>query len=269
MEFNRFTSSTLSSTSTVFRQHRTLVAAAAAAAVITGISISLLPRIADDYRAWYALGPNGIPLNPLGYIFQSMAKPFARRDVRSPAPYDESKLSKRYGPIILRSFLPRPLSPRSGERPEVPDFVGPHRQTTQEGGPAVREKQEAFLHALAAANPSLIQVKPSHLEGPKFNGAWVADGITLRDDVKRLGGEFAHPHGEGSTHLVLSLVDAAKAIETGWAERHRMSGVGKLIPWGFVMIYAPRNEAELQVWKEFMVASARYTLGSDTEVVMP
>lgn len=130
--------------------------------------------------------------------------------------------------------------------------------------------EEAFLHALAAANPSLIEVKPSNLEGPLFNSVWVREGAAARrPELWNLNREFAHPHGEGSTHMVLTLVDSAAAIEAGWAERHRMSGVGVIMPWNFIMIYAPRDDEEFRVWKEFMRASARYVLGGETEVVMP
>ncbi|KAI2470491.1 hypothetical protein F4781DRAFT_174584 [Annulohypoxylon bovei var. microspora] len=272
MDFNKLTSatlsSTLSSTLSLFQQHRTLITSAAVC-VAAGISLSVLSDIIEDYREWQDLGPNGMPFNIFGYLVQAVARPFARSDTREAAPFDQDKLSKLYGPIVLDSFLTRPPSPRSGERPVVPKFVGPHRQTSQEADGDMRSKQEAFLHELTAANPKLFQVKPSGLEGPLFNAIWLADGITMRDEMKHLKGEFAHAHAEGSTHLILSLVDAAKAIGSGWGERHRLSGVGFLIPWGFVMIYAPRDEKELQVWKEFIVASGRYVLGHETEVVMP
>ncbi|KAI0834512.1 hypothetical protein F5Y06DRAFT_156201 [Hypoxylon sp. FL0890] len=268
MDLNKFTSQLTTSTLQLFQQHRTIITTTAAV-LAAGTSIKLLSRIIADYNEWYALGPNGLPLNFFGYLVQSAARPFARLDVREPAPYDQDKLSKRYGSLSLRSFLTTSLKPRKGERPEVPLYVAPQRQTTQGATPAIRDKQDAFMHALAAANPSLIQVKPSNLEGPLFNGVWLADGIPLRDEIKHMNGEFAHPHGEGSTHMVLSLVDAAAAIEKGWAERHRMSGVGPMAPWGFVLIYAPRDDEELELWKEFMVASARYVLGDETKVVKP
>ncbi|KAI1134850.1 hypothetical protein F5Y05DRAFT_192833 [Hypoxylon sp. FL0543] len=268
MDLTKLTSQLTTSTAQLFQQHRGLITATAAVLAV-GTSFKLLSRIIGDYNEWYALGPNGMPHNLFGYLVQSAIHPFARLDVREPAPYDQAKLSKRYGPLSLRSFLDTPLKPRKGERPEVPLYVAPQRQTTQQVTPAMRAKQEAFMHALAAANPSLIQVKPSNLEGPLFNGLWLADGIPLRDEIKRMNGEFAHPHGEGSTHLVLSLVDAAAAIESGWAERHRMSGVGPMAPWGFVLIYAPRDDEELDLWKKVVVASARYVLGDETKVVVP
>ncbi|OTB04793.1 hypothetical protein M426DRAFT_147736 [Hypoxylon sp. CI-4A] len=266
MNFSKITALTLD----LFRQHRT-IATTAVAILATGTSISLLSRIVSDYRAWYALGPNGLPLNIFGYLFQSAARTIARLDTREPAPYDQSQLlqSKRYGPLSLRSFLVAPLKLREGPRPEVPAFVGPHRQTSQKATSDTRAKQEEFLYALAAANPSVIQVKPSNLEGQLFQSVWLQDGVEVREEMRFSNGEFAHPHGEGSTHLILSLVDAAAAIESGWAERHRMSGVRNFMPWGFVMIYALRDEEEFRTWEEFMIASARYASGGETRIVIP
>ncbi|KAI1456676.1 hypothetical protein F4805DRAFT_216274 [Annulohypoxylon moriforme] len=275
MDLTSLPSKTLSPLLTLFRTHRTLITSTAIC-VFAGLSLSLLADLIEDYNEWYELGPNGIPLNFFGYLAQKLATPLGRSDGReSVGPYDLAKLSKLYGPIVLTPFLgteggrEKDLPRRKGERPTVPPYVGPHRQTTQKADAAIRGKQEAFLHALTAANPTLFQVKPSSLEGPHFNAIWILDSVPQRDEIRHLSGEFAHPHGEGSTHLVLSLVDAATAIESGWAERHRMSGVGNLIPWGFVMIYAPRDDEELEVWKEFIVASARYALGGETEVEMP
>ncbi|KAI4868413.1 hypothetical protein F4820DRAFT_124556 [Hypoxylon rubiginosum] len=265
MDINNLANTTLD----LFQQNKTAVVTTASAAALV-LSVPLLSRIASDYRAWYALGPNGIPLNIFGYLFQAAASPFARLDTRVPAPYDAAALSKRYGALTLQSFLPRsPLPPRSGPRPDVPAYVGPQRQTSQQASAETRDAQESFLHAFAAANPDAVRVRPSNLEGPLFNSLWLRDGVPVRGEIRRLGGEFAHPHGEGSTHLVLSLADAARAIEGGWAERHRMSGVGSLMPWGFVLIYAPRDDDELEVWKGFVLASARYVLGGEKEAVMP
>ncbi|XXH04347.1 hypothetical protein Hte_010761 [Hypoxylon texense] len=275
MDFHKLTILALD----LVRQNRTLVAASAAAVLLGGALSPLVSRVASDYRAWHALGPNGLPRNLLGYLFQAAASPFARRDTRVPAPYDPAALGDRYGPLTLRSFLPddsRPLPPRRGPRPQVPAFVGPQRQTSQQATTATRARQEAFLHAFAAANPGKVRVRPSNLEGPLFSSLWLGEGDgdgvaapVVRDEIRRLNGEFAHPHGEGSTHLVLSVADAAEAIEKGWAERHRMSGVGSLMPWGFVLVYAPRDEAEWEVWKGFVLASARYVLGGEEEAVMP
>ncbi|MDD9922576.1 MAG: DUF5519 family protein, partial [Boseongicola sp.] len=58
--------------------------------------------------------------------------------------------------------------------------------------------------------------------------------------------EFAHIHPDGSLHASLSPELAKRAVETGWAVAH---------PWadqrpgweGFVMIFTPTSESELDV----------------------
>lgn len=64
------------------------------------------------------------------------------------------------------------------------------------------------------------------------------------------GTEFAHLHadGSGSLHLALPALVAADAIEKGWGEVHPVVYLG-LGPMNWVMVYGPRDEAELeQVW---------------------
>ncbi|KAI1393150.1 uncharacterized protein F4822DRAFT_1682 [Hypoxylon trugodes] len=255
----------------VFRRNRTVITATAAV-VAAGSTISIFSRIISDYRAWHALGPNGVPLNPFGYVAQSIAGLVARRDVRDPKPYDDAKLSETmYGPITRRSFFPggRSLPRRRDPRPDIAPYAAPHRQSSQKGTSAMRARQESFFYALVSANPSLFQIKPSNLEGPLFKGLWLQDGLPVRRELRGTNGEFAHVHGEGSTHLVFSLADSAAAIENGWAERHPMSGVGRIMTWGYVMVYAPRDEEDFKVWRQFIITSAKYALGGEAEVVMP
>ncbi|KAI2604562.1 uncharacterized protein GGS25DRAFT_508832 [Hypoxylon fragiforme] len=167
-------------------------------------------------------------------------------------------------------------------------------------------RQNAFLRALADANPAVFEMRTSTLEGPLHEGLYLRappsptspsassssssssssedpqDPQALEAKLRaRLGrgtggGEFAHVHGEGSAHVTLSPGDAATAIRAGWAERHQMSGVGgpklAMVPWGYVMVYAPREgeEGEWQAWKDVVMAGARYVAqGRGVEVVVP
>ena len=92
-------------------------------------------------------------------------------------------------------------------------------------------------------------------------------------------GEIAHVHHEGSTHVCLSLPDAAEVVRKGWGERHRMSGVRGILPWGYVLVYAPREgkegkegESEWEVWKAVVVAAARVvarSAGFEGDIVVP
>jgi hypothetical protein len=77
-----------------------------------------------------------------------------------------------------------------------------------------------------------------------------------------LGTEFAHLHGpaDGSLHAMLPPVVAPEAIEKGWAEPHPMARHG-VAPPNLVMIYGPRDEAELEIVWGLVEASYSFARG--------
>lgn len=117
----------------------------------------------------------------------------------------------------------------------------------------------AFLAAVVEANPKVLEARSSRLEGPTYYAVWLAsDAGIITTLLKSTCGEFVNVHSEGSTHLVLSLADATRAIELFWAERHSMSGVlGGHIPWNYVLVYALRSEEEFDTWKTIVAASLK------------
>ncbi|KAL2161526.1 hypothetical protein VTH06DRAFT_8088 [Thermothelomyces fergusii] len=149
--------------------------------------------------------------------------------------------------------------------------------------PEMVARMEAFLRRLVAAQQEqeakeedgegrtgrLLELRPSQLEGGHHPAVFVAEragemppfmGIARR--------EIVHAHSEGSSHMTLSLVDAAEAIAKGWGERHRLSGVTRMLPWGYTLLYAPRNDDEFEVWTRIVVAACRFvTGGKDIKMV--
>ncbi|RYP61243.1 hypothetical protein DL769_007784 [Monosporascus sp. CRB-8-3] len=252
------------------RTNRTLVAGLAAALA----SAPLFAYTISNYRQWLAIEPGGLPYNFFGYLVNALMRPFARADTRVPAPYDRSKLAPLYGPEASKSYFAGGCAPapRAGQRPDVPTFTVPQRQTSQKAAADTVGRQRAFMEALAAANPRLLRLRASVAEGGHHDALWLADGVPRPGRyLDGLRGEFAHPHGEGSAHLTLSLADAEALVERGWAERHRLSGVPAAgISWGYVLVYAPRDEREFGFWKEILLASARFVASaSGEEVVVP
>ena len=79
-----------------------------------------------------------------------------------------------------------------------------------------------------------------------------------------VGREFAHLHpGEDhSMHLALSEPDAKAACDAGWAELHPLAGSGGT-PRTIVMVYAPRDDAELDVVAGLVEASHRFATNAD------
>ncbi|RYP08699.1 hypothetical protein DL764_001719 [Monosporascus ibericus] len=252
------------------RANQALVAGLAAALA----GAPLLAYTLSNYRQWLAIEPGGLPYNFFGYLVNALMRPFARTDTRLPAPYDRSKLAPLYGPEASRSYFAgaQPPARRAGQRPDVPTFTVPQRQTSQKAPADTVGRERAFMEALAAANPRLLRLRASAAEGGHHDALWLADGVPRPGRyLNGLQGEFAHPHGEGSAHVTLSLADAEALVERGWAERHRLSGVlAAGISWGYVLVYAPRDEGEFEVWREILLASTRFVASaSGEEVAVP
>jgi hypothetical protein len=148
------------------------------------------------------------------------------------------------------------LPTRSGKRPMTGPEI-PHQQLDQT---APVELQEELWRRMAAldrvwtgrSDVSLPQTRALHLDPAVAVGP---------PEAFMVGHEFAHLHGasDGSLHAMLPPEVAAQAIERGWAEFHPLARRGRL-PATLVMIYGPRDEAELEtVWQlvEISYAFAR------------
>lgn len=222
-----------------------------ALAVALALSVPTASYALKSYRGYLALGPGGMPYNPLGWAIQGLLQLIASWDTRSPAPFRKPRNQKAYEPHGTTPFLagpPNDLPHRDGDRPAVPGYVAPQRQVTQQGGEDTRARMTAFLGALAGRNPGLLVLRPSGLEGVGTPAVWLDPAVETPRYLGATRGELAHVHPEASSHVTVSLADAEELTRKGWAERHRLSGVAG-IPLGYVMIYAPRDEAELEVWK--------------------
>lgn len=246
--------------------------AIAALAVAIALSLPTASYARKSYRGYLALGPGGMPYNVLGWAIQGLLQLIAKWDTRSPAPFSKPANQKPYEPHGTTPFLAAsPLPQRAGDRPDVPGYVAPQRQVTQQGGEDVRARMTAFLGSLAARNPGVLTVKPSGLEGVGTPALWL-DPAAVKPPayMGMTKGELAHVHPEASSHVTVSLADAEELTRKGWAERHRLSGVGGAgIPLGYVMIYAPRDEAEFEVWKGVVRAGLLFVgAGAGREVVV-
>jgi hypothetical protein len=68
-------------------------------------------------------------------------------------------------------------------------------------------------------------------------------------------------------HLTLHPLDAALVIAQGWGERHPLAGCsihGKyLLPSGFVMVYTPRAENDIDTLMDIVKAAGWWVGGVD------
>ena len=151
---------------------------------------------------------------------------------------------------------PLQLPTRAGERPTTGPAI-PHQQLDQTAPVKLQEELWQRMTALDGVRAgrsgiSLPQSRALHLDRALALGP---------PEAFMVGDEFVHLHGafDGSLHASLPPEVAAEAIARGWAEPHPLARRG-MIPGMLVMIYGPRDEAELEtVWQlvEISYAFAR------------
>ena len=151
-----------------------------------------------------------------------------------------------------------PIPRRTGTRPRTTP-TNPHTQLDQQPGDhALREELARRLFAL----PGAVE-RPSVVSVPGARALWLEEGgASAPGDACMAGREFAHlhPHSDHSLHAMLPVEVARAAVEAGWAEQHPVARLG-LIGEGAVMLYAPRDEQELEVVERLVGVSYRYARG--------
>lgn len=151
------------------------------------------------------------------------------------------------------------LPVRSGPRPTTTP-TNPHTQLDQQPvNSAPRRRLEAALAGLPDVHrgPSRISVPGAValLLDPAVAGG--------PPEAFMVPGEFAHLHPEPdhSLHVALPPALAERAVQAGWAEQHPVARRG-LIPPGSVMVYAPRDDAEVEVVAGLVRASWAWASGA-------
>jgi len=145
-----------------------------------------------------------------------------------------------------------PLPRRACGRPRTTP-TNPHTQLDQQ--PAdLRWVGELARRAFALRG---VVEQPSRISVPGARALVLGDGEpTGPPEAFLIGREFAHLHPapDHSLHAMLPTATAAAAVDAGWAEPHPVALRG-LIPPTAVMLYAPRDEAELEVVEALVRAS--------------
>jgi phospholipase/carboxylesterase len=100
---------------------------------------------------------------------------------------------------------------------------------------------------------------PSAVSVPGARAFHLPAGAPTVADCFMIDREFAHLHppSDGSLHLTLPPSIVATVIANGWAERHPLAGRYGL-PDNIVMVYGPRDEDELAVVTDLVLASHGY-----------
>lgn len=144
---------------------------------------------------------------------------------------------------------------RTTPRPVTTDGV-PHVQIGVEAVPRIT----AELLRRVGGIPG-VEIRNTVISLPGAKGFWLADELPLaRPEVIVGGREFAHVHPDGSLHASLSPETARAAVAAGWAVPHPWSD--RRPGWeGFVMIYTPVSEIELDVVFQLVLASYEFVTG--------
>lgn len=150
-----------------------------------------------------------------------------------------------------------PLPRRAGPRPATTP-TNPHTQLDQQ--PATSHQRDLLASAVFAL-PG-VEERPSAISVLGARALWLAEGADGPPEAFLVGQEFAHlhPRPDHSLHLMLPPLLAREAIEAGWAEQHPVARRG-LIPANAVMVYAPRDDAEIRVVEELVRASHAFARG--------
>lgn len=221
----------------------------AVATLIVGYLITV--GYSDPYTEWFNLGPNGLPVNVIGYGVDKVLQRFSvdKRDgsVFEPGSKKGDLWAKRTAPGGGISYLSAvDLKPR--DHAEVHKYVVP--QLEVEGNEDIAPVLRSYIEDMADRDERFV-IKSSNLEGSHINALWLQ-----RKHPWQMVGEFAHVHDEGSSHFILSVPDAREVLEKGWGERHGMSG--SMTPLTYMFVYSPRNNEELKEWKKIAKASAAF-----------
>lgn len=200
-----------------------------------------------------ALGPGGTPKTVLGYCKVKALSMFALRDAYQPPKIPGSMEHEK----TWLSTLPQ----RKGPRPSTLG-IAPHRQIDQIPAFDMYEQLSRALRSIVDDNVHI-------LEGTSCFEKHVMALFSDFPQRRTCKGEICHAHpSDGSMHLTLHPADVKIMLEAGWGERHPLARGGWLenfVPGGFVMVYAPRNDRELEVVLEIVCASACFVGGKEVK----
>lgn len=233
---------------------------------ILGIAI-FLPFAIKDYRLYLSYGPGGLPYNVFGWLVANTLRIFSREQL-SPKPYDSKKL-----PFANETgYLPAKFPPmRDSPRPELGSHPVPQRQLEQLPSKDIREELIDRFKQLGekAEQKGLVEVKQSLYER-QHKAMFVSSLREQHAVAQQTRGEISHVHAglDGSVHVSLHPADCKTVMERGWGQRHALSGsdlkpiLPVQIPVNYLLIYAPRNRAEVDIVMTIVEAGIQFMTGT-------
>jgi hypothetical protein len=238
-------------------------------AVISTLGFAFaLPFAIRDYRIFKSYGPNGLGTNVFAWLVTTLTRTVAREQ-RSTAPYEDQTLPFADQPGYLPTDFP---PPRGSARPTMGPHPIPQRQLDQLPSEGVRQELIKRFAELGkqGEQKGIVEVRMSVLER-QHSALFVSQTRDWHAIAQQMRGEISHVHAglDGSIHVVLHPADCKILFERGWAQRFAFAGVGVIkrlighsLPVNFVLVYAPRNEAELDIVIAIVTASVQFMAGT-------
>ncbi|KND89500.1 hypothetical protein TOPH_05886 [Tolypocladium ophioglossoides CBS 100239] len=228
---------------------------------LTEVLVSLTPiflLVRNDYHNFINLGPGGTPSTFQGYLRVSWLRLWALRDPFSAPKPDPDRVPSQG--ILRRQALPY----RVGPRPLVAG-IAPQRQLDQHGSRQCYLSLRRAMETLSIRNPLKFGTERSCIEK---HGLALFARHPLQTNCQ---GEICHVHdSDHSMHMCLHPDDIREILSKGWGQRHPLARKDSLlhmpVSHDFVMVYAPRNEQELQITYKIIEAAIWYILAECVEL---
>ena len=230
--------------------------------VAQGETDTVIPRHLLD-RTWsYLLGESGAPSyarrDPGGHTITAETVAELGGWIAERLRFLATRSHLSAGPTTWSTLPGGQLPIRSGDRPTV-SWTIPQQQESDNSPAHIQEQ----LLARVAALPG-VTTGQSAISVPGARGFMIERGpdAPLEGYLVPQAGEFAHLHPafDGSLHLALPSALAADAVAKGWAVAHPLAGIR--LARGMVMVYGPRDTAELSVVGGIVEASHAYATGT-------
>ena len=145
---------------------------------------------------------------------------------------------------------------REGEAPEVGQ-VPPQLQFSDK---SPRDIYQEFHDWMFSTFPK-VRKEPTRISVPTSIAMWLDEN----EDVGHIdafmppsgGREFTHLHLDGSIHTVVDTETEEEIIRKNWGVRHMYYNQGVKE----ILVYAPRNQKELEILKLVVIKSYEYATG--------
>lgn len=215
-------------------------------------------------RRSHSTGTGGTPPTLQGYLKiqrWGLYLLYKRQNLLDPAPIPET------GTAYIK---PGKIPERAGCPPKIIRWTLPQRQYPQPITKNTLDELNNLMQTFANTAPysAYIETRPSKTEGGTGPAIYVKPDVkTINPMAHKIFYEVAHVHPkDNSLHFYVSPKDAKTVVSRCWGQRFPVTW---LAPPSWIMVYAPRDEMELEVVKEIVRAAVCYAVGMEIIDVRP